>query len=106
VRRRHEVVTHVLGLAKEAMASRKGSGKIGAHRGLDCLNGPTPDIDRKRIFPISSHPLSASDELRSIANAIERLGCRMGEDPERAIIRKEALADRVRAVAARIGGAA
>jgi hypothetical protein len=45
-------------------------------------------------------------ELRSIAYAIERLGCRMGEDPERAILRKEALADRVRAVAAQIGGAA
>jgi hypothetical protein len=45
-------------------------------------------------------------ELRSIARAIEHLGCRMGEDPERAILRKEALADRVRAVAAQIGGAA
>jgi len=29
----------------------------------------------------------------------------MGEDPERAILRKEELADRVRAVAAQIGGA-
>ena len=26
-------------------------------------------------------------ELRSIARAIEHLGCRMGEDPERAILR-------------------
>lgn len=51
-------------------------------------------------------PLSIKAELRSIAYAIERLGCRMGEDPERAILRREALADRVRAVAAQIGGAA
>jgi hypothetical protein len=29
----------------------------------------------------------------------------MGENPERAILRKEELADRVRAVAAQIGGA-
>jgi hypothetical protein len=48
---------------------------------------------------------SPTAELRSIARAIERLGCRMGEDPERAILRKEALADRVRAVAAEIGDA-
>ncbi|WP_237152397.1 hypothetical protein [Oryzibacter oryziterrae] len=45
-------------------------------------------------------------ELLSIAKAIEQLGCRMGEDPERAILRKEAVADRLRTVAAQIGGAA
>lgn len=50
-------------------------------------------------------PVSIRGELFSIARAIEKLGCRMGEDPERAILRKEELADRVRAVAAQIGGA-
>jgi hypothetical protein len=51
-------------------------------------------------------PLSVETELLSIARSIERLGCRMGEDPERVILRKEDLAERIRAVAAQIGGAA
>lgn len=47
-----------------------------------------------------------TSELHSIADAVERVGCRIGEPPERAILRKEALAERIRAVAAEIGGAA
>ena len=65
-----------------------------------------PQGRNQALSGVLSNHHSASDELRSIARAIERLGCRMGEDPERAILRKEALADRVRAVAAQIGGAA
>ena len=65
------------------------------------VRGSFPTENRQFLPSIPVH-----EELRSIAYAIERLGCRMGEDPERAILRKEALADRVRAVAAQIGGAA
>jgi hypothetical protein len=81
-------------------------------KSLDRLFVPNPAIDRKGLFVVSSTrsgkapDQSPVAELCSIAYAIERLGCRMGEDPERAILRKEALADRVRAVAAQIGGAA
>ena len=94
------------------MASRKGKIKPLPFNDLYRLPVPTSVIDRKCVFAFSSSrsevPAERSpiDELRSIARAIERLGCRMGEDPERTILRKEALADRVRAVAAQIGGAA
>jgi hypothetical protein len=92
------------------MAEKEGLRKPRPSNDFRCLSSRSGHIDRQRFFDGLSSDLrpgiSFEAELISIASAIERLGCRMGEDPERAILRKEALADRVRAVAAQIGGAA
>lgn len=48
--------------------------------------------------------MSLQIELLSIAGAVEKIGCRIGEDPEHFALRKEALADRIRLVSAKIGG--
>lgn len=92
------------------MAEKEGLRKPHPSNDFRCLSGRGGLIDRQRFFDglsIDRRPaISFEAELISIAHAIERLGCRLGENPERAILRKEALADRVRAVAAQIGGAA
>lgn len=92
------------------MAEKEGLRKPHSFKGLACLSGHFGATDNQRFLGGLStrqqHPASIQSELVAIAHAIERLGCRIGEDPERALLRKAALADRVRALAAQIGGVA